>query len=166
MKFTRSHSTMCSCTQREFFNVSFVTSLVEAWFKIRYDAVSFECRFINRFSANVTSAFFLRLKLLRQSGFFFSLSVRPDSAWEPLAQRFCRVQWYSRNWFLRPSLHFFPEFFHFENFKTSRWHFTQIICDTPVVLFPYDDKTASVAKCRGSWVWVNVVGKKSIQKKD
>ena len=58
---------------------------------------------------------------------------------------------------------FFPEFFQFDNFKTSRWHFTQIICDTPVVLFTQDDKTESVTKCRGSWVsWV----KKSIEKND
>ena len=29
--------------------------------------------------------------------FFFSLSFRPDSAGESLAQRFCRVKWYSAN---------------------------------------------------------------------
>ena len=56
--FTRSQSTMHGCTHHAFFNASFVTSLVEAWSKIRYDAVSFESRFINRFNVNMTSAFF------------------------------------------------------------------------------------------------------------
>ena len=45
-----------------------------------------------------------------QSGFFFSLSFRPDSVGESLAQCFCRVKWHSANWFLRASLHFFRNF--------------------------------------------------------
>ena len=52
LRFTRSQSTMCGCTKHLFFNASFVTSLVEPLSKIRYDAVSFECRFINRFHVN------------------------------------------------------------------------------------------------------------------
>ena len=52
-----------------------------------------------------------------QSGFFFSLSFRPDSVGESLAQCFCRVKWHSANWFLRASLHFFRNF---SNSKISK----------------------------------------------
>ena len=54
-------------------------------------------------------------------------------------QHFCHFlcKWYSVNWILRALLHFSHNFSScsktLENCKTFRWHFWQIICDTPII---------------------------------
>ena len=63
---------------------------------------------------------------------------RHDSG-ESILQHFCHFlcKWYSANWILKVLLHFSQNFSNcpntLENCKTSRWHFWQIICDTPII---------------------------------
>ena len=83
-----------------------------------------------------------RLKPLRQSG-------RDTTSRESFMQHFCHFlcKWYSANWILRALLHFSQNFSNcpntLENCKTSRWHFWQIICDTPIIFccITSDDRT-------------------------
>ena len=58
---------------------------------------------------------------------------------ESFVRHFCHFlcKCYSANWILRALLHFSQNFPNcpntLKNCKTSRWHFWQIICDTPVI---------------------------------
>ena len=95
--------------------------------------MSFECPFITQsLQCKCYSAFFWKALAAQTK------QSRHDSG-ESFVQHLCHFlcKWYSANWILRALLPFSQNFSScsntLENCKTSRWHFWQINCDSPII---------------------------------